>query len=634
MESITEELGISNETYERYRVMFTRKGGGGAGAGSRKGSARKVREKKAKDKERRSARSASMAAAKDKQNGKPVAGTSASASAGPLRVPGFESDLESLSDLDDEEDDHPSSNSGALAPKNTPMPSASASTSRAPTLQLPPRTANSHLTLEGWSQLCLSMSASLDNASRTKNAVPPTPSAAIVTRNRSGTAHATRDLAGPGVKRPSGSFLPPLPPRTAGSTPVNGAMTSAELKRRVQELESTLKERDRALKKQHEDRVRGDARVRLLEGQLRDSDKRLQECTARLDEGGSRPEVRELEETLQERDTLLKEREARVQELNELLKERDTRLEELESRVEGLHTRLQDPVNEGGVEELTTRLRERDERVEELEARLEQRDVRRSAEERDNRVQELSARVKERELRLKERDARILEQDVQIQDLTNRLSEQTARRSVTDDIQEQENRVLDARRVEDLERRLRIQEQLRIQEERMRIEEGNLYRLRVGELEGMVRRRGEGAVMSEVGVQAQEDVEPVDDSQSQPQPQQPQEELDERERDIDSRELECAQRELEVRDREKGVKEREKGVKEREKDMREKEREFREREKETREKERERREREKGVGRLDMARYTPVALDEDGERELRELKDEMDGRFLLSILLF
>ena len=46
--------------------------------------------------------------------------------------------------------------------------------------------------------------------------------------------------------------------------------------------------------------------------------------------------------------------------------------------------------------------------------------------------------------------------------------------------------------------------------------------------------------------------------------------------------------------------------------MREKERAFQEREKETREKERERREREKGVGRLDMARYTPVALDEDG----------------------
>ena len=34
----------------------------------------------------------------------------------------------------------------------------------------------------------------------------------------------------------------------------------------------------------------------------------------------------------------------------------------------------------------------------------------------------------------------------------------------------------------------------------------------------------------------------------------------------------------------------------------------------------ERREQEKGVGRLDMARYTPIASDEDGERELRELK--------------
>ena len=44
----------------------------------------------------------------------------------------------------------------------------------------------------------------------------------------------------------------------------------------------------------------------------------------------------------------------------------------------------------------------------------------------------------------------------------------------------------------------------------------------------------------------------------------------------------------------------------------------------------ERREHEEGVGRLDMARYMPVALDEDGERDLRELKDEMDGRFPLS----
>ena len=631
LETVTGDLGISNETYERYRVNFTRKGGGGAGASTRKSSSRKVREKKAKDRERRSARSASMAAAKDKKNGQPVAGTSASASAsaGPLHVPGFESDLESLSDLDDDEDDHPSSSSAALVSKNTSIPSGSASTSRVPNLRLPPSRTSSNLTLEGWSQLCLSMSASLDNASRTKNAVPPTPSGTIVTRNRSGTAHATKELAGPGVKRTSGSFLPPPPPRTAGSTSVNGAMTPTELKRRVQELEATLKERDRALKKQHEDRVRGDARVRLLEGQLRDSDKRLQECTARLKEGGSQPDVRELEEALQERDTLLKERETRVQELNELLKERDTRLEELESRVEGLHTRLQDPAKGAGAEELTTRLRERDARVEELEARLEQRRDSRSAEERDKRLQELSARVKERELRLKERDARILEQDVQIQDLTNRLSGQAARRSATGDLQEQENHLLDARRVEDLERRLRIQEQLRIQEERMRIEEGRLYRLRVDELEGMVRKRGEGTLMSEVGVQAQDD---ADGSQPQPQPQQPQEELDEREKDIDSREQECAQRELEVRDREKGIKERERGVKDRERDMREKEREFREREKETREKEKERREREKGVGRLDMARYTPVALDEDGERELRELKDEMDGRFPL--LLF
>jgi len=53
-------------------------------------------------------------------------------------------------------------------------------------------------------------------------------------------------------------------------------MTAIELKRRVQELEVTLKERDRALKKQHEDCVRSDARARLLEGQQRDSDKRLQ----------------------------------------------------------------------------------------------------------------------------------------------------------------------------------------------------------------------------------------------------------------------------------------------------------------------------------------------------------------------
>ena len=64
--------------------------------------------------------------------------------------------------------------------------------------------------------------------------------------------------------------------------------------------------------------------------------------------------------------------------------------------------------------------------------------------------------------------------------------------------------------------------------------------------------------------------------------------------------------------------------------MKEKEHEFQEREKETQEKERERREQEKGVGTLDMARYTPVALDEDGERELRELNDEIDGRFSLS----
>jgi hypothetical protein len=48
--------------------------------------------------------------------------------------------------------------------------------------------------------------------------------------------------------------------------------------------------------------------------------------------------------------------------------------------------------------------------------------------------------------------------------------------------------------VEDLDRRLHIQEQLRIQEKRMRIEEGRLYRLRVDELGGMVRTRGEGAL--------------------------------------------------------------------------------------------------------------------------------------------
>ena len=149
----------------------------------------------------------------------------------------------------------------------------------------------------------------------------------------------------------------------------------------------------------------------------------------------------------------------------------------------------------------------------------------------------------------------------------------------------------------------------------------------VDELEGMVRKRGEGALMSEVGVQVQDD---IGDSQSQPQlQQQPQEELDEREKDIDSREQECAQCELEVCNQEKGVKEHEKGVEEHKRDIREKERELREREKETWEKERGKRKREKGVGRLDMAWYMPVALDEDGERELRELKDEMDGRFLL-----
>jgi chromosome segregation ATPase len=85
-------------------------------------------------------------------------------------------------------------------------------------------------------------------------------------------------------------------------------MTPVELKRRVQDVEATLKEQDRALKKHHEDCVRGDARARLLEGQLRDSDKHLKECNARLNESGSWPEVRELEETLQEPNTLLKER--------------------------------------------------------------------------------------------------------------------------------------------------------------------------------------------------------------------------------------------------------------------------------------------------------------------------------------
>jgi len=67
------------------------------------------------------------------------------------------------------------------------------------------------------------------------------------------------------------------------------------------------------------------------------------------------------------------------------------------------------------------------------------------------------------------------------------------------------------------------------------------------------------------------------------------------------------------------------GVKERERDIRQKEGEFQERERETREKGREKRERKKGVRRLDMAWHTPVALDEDGERVLRVLKDEMDG---------
>ena len=76
-------------------------------------------------------------------------------------------------------------------------------------------------------------------------------------------------------------------------------MIPADLKRRVQEVEATFKGRARALKEQHEDLVRGDARARLLEGQLRDSDKRLQECTACLNEGGS---VQELNELLKERD--------------------------------------------------------------------------------------------------------------------------------------------------------------------------------------------------------------------------------------------------------------------------------------------------------------------------------------------
>lgn len=154
------------------------------------------------------------------------------------------------------------------------------------------------------------------------------------------------------MKRPIGPFLPP-PPRT----PINRSITPVDLKRKIQELEATLKERDRSLKKQHEDRVRGDARAWLLKGQLRDSDKRLKELTARLNEGG-----------LGARDALLQEREARVQELDQLLKERDTRLEELESRVEGLHTRLQDPSSKGD-----DRLREREARIEELEARFEQR---------------------------------------------------------------------------------------------------------------------------------------------------------------------------------------------------------------------------------------------------------------------
>ena len=95
------------------------------------------------------------------------------------------------------------------------------------------------------------------------------------------------------MKCPSGSFLL-LPPRTVGTPPVNGVMTPVELKRRVQELKSTLKERVRVLKKQHEDRIRDNACVRLLEGQLRDSDKCLQECNTQLNEAGSQPEAREL----------------------------------------------------------------------------------------------------------------------------------------------------------------------------------------------------------------------------------------------------------------------------------------------------------------------------------------------------
>ena len=66
------------------------------------------------------------------------------------------------------------------------------------------------------------------------------------------------------------------------------------------------------------------------------------------------------------------------------------------------------------------------------------------------------------------KECRALEQDIQIQDLTDRLSEQAACRSATYDLQDQANRVLDAGRVEDLERRLLIQELLRTQEERMR----------------------------------------------------------------------------------------------------------------------------------------------------------------------
>lgn len=82
-----------------------------------------------------------------------------------------------VSDLDEDEDGHPPSNSA------TPIPSAPTSTFSIPNFQLPPsRPASSHHMLEGWSQLASACSPP-DNVSRTKITVPPTPSGAIVSRN-------------------------------------------------------------------------------------------------------------------------------------------------------------------------------------------------------------------------------------------------------------------------------------------------------------------------------------------------------------------------------------------------------------------------------------------------------------------